>query len=124
MSALSSPDFLQRAEAAAADLLRLSPAYAEAYKHLAMVLEEMGRLDEAFAFFQRHAELAFGAKAHSAPPPAVTPGDGGPPIQAIFHEALQRHQAGELAKAEILYRQTLASKLPLAEQVLIINRSA
>src|SRR5882672_11579684 len=28
MSALSSPDFLQRAEAAAADLLRLSPAYA------------------------------------------------------------------------------------------------
>jgi len=92
------------------EAIRLSPAYAEAYKHLAMVLEEMGRLDEAFAFFQRHAELAFGAKAHSAPPPAIMPGNGGPPIQAIFHEALKRHQAGELAKAEILYRQVLAAQ--------------
>lgn len=95
--------------------IRLAPDYAQAYKNLAMALEEMGQLDEAFALFQRHAELAFGAEAESTSPqqgaaPDSAASSPSTSMQAIYHQALKHHQAGQLAEAEILYRRVLATQ--------------
>src|SRR5262249_42605945 len=56
---------------------------------LAMVLEEQGRLDEAFALFNRHAGLAYGV----APPPA------GEPVPKQKHDAEQQAWLGARAGA-------------------------
>src|SRR5258708_38258374 len=95
-----------------------------------MALEEMGRLDDAFVFFNRHAELAFGAPASQAEPPqqAVSLANrsagparpdaqlqADPATDTLFREALKYHQAGKLAEAESLYRQVLAARPGLAE---------
>ena len=109
-NALRGQGGLAEAERHYREAIRLAPGYAEAYKHLAMALEEMGRLDDAFVFFKRHAELAFNAKPNSTPLPANAISPPSLSIQALFHQALKHHQAGEQAEAEKFYRQVLATQ--------------
>ena len=103
-NALRGQGRLPEAEHYYREAIRITPEYAEAYKHLAMALEEMGRLDEAFVFFNRHAELTFATA--SRPSPAT---------QAMFREALKCHQAGDLTRAENLYREVIAAQPDFAE---------
>jgi Flp pilus assembly protein TadD len=77
-----------------------------------MVLEEMGRLDEAFAYFKRHGELVFGKPRSGPSEPATKPNNAAffSAAQAAFQDALKFHQTGKLAEAEKLYRQVLAAQ--------------
>jgi tetratricopeptide (TPR) repeat protein len=82
---------LAAAEACYREAVRLMPDYAEGYKHLGMVLEERGRLDESFALFTRHAELTYGAG---------TPLSAGPSVaHKQQHDAEQQAWLGDKAAA-------------------------
>ncbi len=98
-NALREQGRLAQAESCYREALRLNPGYVEGHKHLAMVLEEQGRLDDAFTHFRCHAELVYG--------PGARPEDH-PPHRGR-HDAEQKSWLGpEAAAMRIADAQRLA----------------